>query len=670
MPQPIPLELQRIGAIPIRARAPNTPIPATKADDARMLRGIHKASSTWLGKGVLAVIMGFLIVSFAIWGIGDIFRGFGQNSAIEIGSTEITLEHLRTYYNDQLRQFSRRLRRPISPEQARALGLDRQIIGRLIAETTLDEQAKAMGLSISDSEIAKRIISDPSFRGPTGQFDRARFEELIREAGFTETRFVAAQRDVILRRQLAQSLSGDIRVSNAAMEAINQFRNEQRAIAYIRLGSAQAGDIAAPTDEELGKYFEEHKAAFRAPEYRKITLLTLSPTAIAKPQDVSDADAKTYYEQHRDEFGTPERREVKQIVFPTAQDAQAAREKIEKGMSFADLIKERGLKPTDTDLGMVTKSEIISPDIGQAAFSLKPGDVSQPIQGAFGTVLVTVGKIEPGSQKSFEEVTSEIKKRIAESRAKSKIEELRDKVEDERAAGSTLAEAGQKLGLDTRTIEAVDRSGRAPDGKVVADLPQTPNVVQAAFATDIGVDNEALQIPNGGYIYYSVTDITPSRERTLDEVKQQVEERWRDDEVAKRLKAKADEMVGKLKDGARLEEVASAAGLEVQKQAGLQRGKPAGFLPEQIVQAAFTTPKGVPAEAQGQQPTERYVFRVAEVTDPKLDKESDEAKQLTKTLENSYADDITTEYIAQLEKQIGVELNQSAINQVIGVPNQ
>lgn len=635
-----------------------------------MLRGIHKASSTWFGKGILAVVMGFLVISFAIWGIGDIFRGFGQNSAITIGDTEISLEHLRSYYNDQLRQLSRRLRRPITPEQARSLGIDRQVIGRLVAETTLDQQAKTLGLGVGDAEIAKRIVNDPNFRGPSGKFDRARFEELIREAGYTEGRYVAAQRDLMLRRQLAQSLAGEVHVPTAAMQAVNRFRNETRAIDYLALTRADAGDIPAPTPDQLSKYFDEHKVMFRAPEYRKVTLLSLSPSAIAKPEDVSHADAKKYYEQHKAEFGKPERREVKQIVFPSPDAAQAGREKIDKGTSFADLVKERGLKPADTDLGMVTKSAIIAPDIAQAAFSLKPGEVSQPIKGAFGTVLVTVGKIEPGEQKSYEEVAPQIKKQIAESRAKLKIEDLRDKIEDERAAGSTLAEAGKKLGLNVRIFDALDRSGRGPDGKPIPDLPQTPNVVQAVFATDVGVDNEALQLSNGGYLYFSVTGITPSRERKLDEVKQQVEEHWRNDEIAKRLKVKTGDMVAKLKSGTALEELARAAGFQVQKQAGLQRGKPAGFLPEQLVQAVFTTPKGVPAATEGKQPTERYVFRVTEVNDPKLDKGSAEAKQIADTLQSSYADDITGEYVAQLEKELGVEVNQSAVNQVVGAATQ
>jgi peptidyl-prolyl cis-trans isomerase D len=635
-----------------------------------MLRGIHKASSTWLGKGVLAVIMGFLVISFAIWGIGDIFRGFGQNSAITVAGSEISLEQFREYYTDQLRQLSRRAGRAITPEQARALGLDRQIIGRLVAETTLDHQAKIMGLGISNAEIAKRITTDPNFRGLNGQFDRARFEELIREAGYSEGRFVETQRKVILRRQIAQSFAGELHISLAAMTAINQFRNEKRSIEYLALGAAQAGDIPAPTSAELDAYYQEHKVLFRAPEYRKVTLLTLSPAALAKPDAVSDADAKKYYEQHKSEFGKPEKREIKQIVFPNAEAAKAAREQIDKGKSFADIVKERGLKASDTDLGMVTKSAIIDAAIANAAFALKPNEVSQPIKGAFGTVLVTTGKIEPGAQKSYEEVTPQIKKQIAESRAKTQIDDLRDKIEDERAAGSTLAEAGAKLGLKARVIDAVDRSGRAPDGKPIPDLPQQPNVVASAFASDVGVDNDALQLPDGGVLYYAVTGVTPSRERTLDEVKGKVAQQWRDDEIAKRLKTKTDEMVGKLKSGSTLAQLATDAGLQVQKQADLQRGKPAGFLPAKLVEAVFSTPKDVPAVSDGKQVTERYVFRVTDVVDPKLDAASAEDKAIATSLTNSYTDDITGSYVARLESEFGVDINQSLVDQVVGGARQ
>ena len=631
-----------------------------------MLRGIHKATSNWLGKAILSVVMGLLIVSFAVWGIGDIFRGFGRNAVAKIGNTEISIEQFRQFYTDRLQQVGRQVGRAITPDQARGLGLDRQILSQIVAETTLDEYSRKLRLGLSDAEISRRITSDPSFRGANGQFDRTRFEQIIRNAGFSEPRFVDQQRRDTLRRQIVQSIIGEIKVPTIALSAINQYQNEKRNIEYLTLTPAQAGDIAAATPEALKKYFDERKVLFRAPEYRKITLLSLTPADIAKPDAVSDADAKAYYERNKNSYGAPERRELRQIVFPNAQDAATASERIAKGLSLADLAKERGLKDSDIDVGTVTKSEIIDPAVADAAFALKTGEISAPVKGSFGTVLLQVGKIEPGSQKTYEEVASQIKREQAEARARTEINNLRDKIEDERAGGSTLAETAKKLGLKSRTIEAIDRSGRAPDGKPVADLPRTPDVISTAFGSDVGVDSEALQLPNNGLLWYDVTGITPSRERTLEEVKDQVATRWRDDEIATRLLAKTDDMLGKLKTGGVLSQVASEAGLKLESASGLQRGRSAGFVPAKVVDAVFKVAKGAPGSTEGETQTQRFVFRVTEVIDPPLDANSPQAKQLSTSLQSSYSDDMIGQYIARLESDYGVSINQQALNQVIG----
>jgi peptidyl-prolyl cis-trans isomerase D len=631
-----------------------------------MLRGIHKASSTWLGKAIMGLIMGGLIVSFAIWGIGDIFRGFGANSVAKIGGTEISIEQFRQYYADQLQRVSRQVGRPISPDQARAAGIDRQLLGQLVAETTLDEQARKFRLGLSNEDIAQRIVSDQNFWGPNGQFDRSRFEQVIRQAGFTEARYVTEQRNVLLRRQIAQSISGDLRVPTTMLSAINQFQNEKRTIEYIALTPAQAGDIPAPTPEQLSKYFDDRKILFRAPEYRKLTLLSLTPAAIAKPDAVTDADAKLFYDQHLSNYGTPEKRELRQMVFPNAEEAAAARDKLTKGMTFADLAKERGLKETDTDVGLVAKSDIIDPAAADAAFAMKSGETSEPVKGQFGTLLMQVGKIEAGSQKSFDEVAAQIKKEIAENRARTEINALRDKIEDERAAGSTLAETAKKLNLKSVTYDAVDRAGRGLDGQLIAGLPKTPDVITPAFTTDIGVDTDALQIQGGGFLWYDVGGITKSHDRTLEEVKDQVAARWRDDEVATRLQKKADDMLAKLKAGTSLTDIAKEIGFTVGSTAGIQRGKPTANTPAKLIDTVFKTPKGAPGTSEGDTQTQRFVFRVIDVVDPTLDEASPEAKQLSSTLQNSYADDIIGEYIGKLEADLGVSINQQALTQVIG----
>jgi peptidyl-prolyl cis-trans isomerase D len=631
-----------------------------------MLRNIHNASSTWLGKAIMAAVMGFLVISFAIWGIGDIFRGgFGRNDVASVGGTDISIEEFRRFYNDRLQRLSRESRRVITPDQARALGLGPQLLEQMIAQVTLDEQARKMHLGLSNQEIAARITTDPSFRGPAGQFDRARFDQVIRDLGFTEARFVAEQRDVMLRRQIAQSVAGDVTVPNAALAAVNQFQNEKRDIDYVLLGSEQAGAVPTPMPDEVQTYYEEHKALFRAPEYRKLTLLVLSPAELAKPADIKDADAQTYFEQHKDQYGRPEKRDLHQIVFPDEAQAQTAKQEIAAGTSFEQIAEKRGLKPSDTDLGLLTKSQIVDPAIAQAAFSLPEGPVSDPIKGRFGTVLIKIGKIEPGEQVTFQQVEPQIKQTLAEQRARGAINELRDKVEDERASGATLTETGNKLKLKAVTIDAVDRSGRAPDGQPVAALKDMPpTLISSAFSTHVGVDNEAISLPAGGFVYYDVNGITPSHDRPLAEVRPEVEARWRAEQIGKKLADEAKQMIDKLKSGTPLSQVASEHKATVQQATGLQRGKPGGFVPASLNAAVFKTAKGGVGETEGENPTQRYVFQVTQVTDPAPD--ASQSGQLKTVLQNSYSEDLVGEYIVRLESEFGVTRNEAALNQVVG----
>src|SRR5712675_577510 len=283
-----------------------------------MLRGMRKASSNWLGKSIMAVVMGVLIVSFGIWGINDIFKGFGQSTLARVGRTEISAEQFRQLYTEKLQQIGRQFGRPLTMDQARAFGLDRQLLQQTIAEAALDEEARRMGLGQSNAETMRMIVSDPNFKGVTGAFDPGRFQATIRQFGFTEQRYVAEQRRVSLRRQIAGTISAGLEPPKVLIEALSRFQTEQRAIEYMKLDVAQAGTIEPPSPEALAGYFDDHKAQFRAPEYRKISFVVINPEEVGKWNEVSDDDARKLFEQRRDKLGTPEQRQVSQIVFPNA----------------------------------------------------------------------------------------------------------------------------------------------------------------------------------------------------------------------------------------------------------------------------------------------------------------------------------------------------------------
>ncbi len=628
-----------------------------------MLRGIRKASANWLGRAVMGAVMVLLAASFAVWGINDIFRGFGRSTLAKIGSTEIQIDQFRQLYNERLQQVGRQFGRALTPEQASAFGLDRQVLSDMVAEAGLDQRARKMGLGLSDADVVQHITNDSMFQ-INGHFDRLKFEQLLRSAGYSEQRFLNEQRRIMLRRQIIDLLTGDLPVPKAWLEAINEFQNQERTIEYVTLGPAQAGDVPEPTADDLNKYFEARKILFRAPEYRKIAAVLVTPAEIGKSMEISDADMKAYYDEHRSRYATPERRHVEQIVFPNVQEAEAAEAKLKGGLSFAALAAERGLKDQDIDLGMLPKAEIIDPAVADAAFSLKEGEISRPVKGRFGTVIVTVLKIDPEVEKTLAEVTPQIRGDITAERAKAEVQSLHDKIEDTRAGGSTLEEAAQKAKLPVMIYDA-DRSGHDPSGNPVANLPHAAEVINAAFATDVGVENDPLSA-DGGYIWYDVTGITPSRDRTLDEVKSQVEQRVREDAIATRLKAKAADMVDKLKNGGAFDAVAKADGLTVQTAAKLKRGTPTGFVSAKVSAAVFHTAKDGFGSTEADKPSEWVVFRVTDVTTPKLDANSAESKRLDETVQRQEVNDIYGEYIAWLQDDLGTSVNQAALAQALG----
>jgi peptidyl-prolyl cis-trans isomerase D len=608
--------------------------------------------------------MGLLVVSFAIWGINDIFRGFGRSTFAQIGRTEISIDQFQNLYRDRLQQLGRQIGKNITLDQARAAGLDRRIVNQIMSDFVIDERARQLGLAASDSEISRRITSDPTFQSPNGQFDRQRFEFVLRQAGFTEGRFIAEQRREMLRRQVRDTIVGAPIVPKAAVEAADRYRNEQRTIEYVLFDRAQAGEIPELAPEALASYFDEHKASFRAPEYRKLVIVSLIPSELAHAIEISDEDVQRAYEERKASYSVAERRQVQQIVFGNSEEAGAASERIAKGESFDAIAKDRGLSEQDIDLGTVAKSAMIDRDVADAAFALKEGEVSAPVQGRFGTVLVRVVKIEPGKIPSLEEIGGQIRTDLATERAKEQLNEVYNKVEDELSVGKPLAEVAESFKLASRTIE-VDRTGKDPDGKLASDIPEAQRLLASAFTTDIGIENDPLQL-QGGYVWYEVAGITPARDHTLDEVKDQVEARWREDEVASRLNTKARDLVEKVTGGTPLADAASADGLKVETKSEIKRGAPASPLSAQAVNVVFRTAKDGIAIAPAEQAAEQVVFRVTDIVVPKFDPESEQAKQLRQALNTAFADDLYQAYIAKIQDEVGVTPpGQAALRQVV-----
>lgn len=631
-----------------------------------MMDRIRAASQGLVGRAIMAVVLGFIILSFGFWGIGDIFRGFNANELAQIGSTQISTDTFRTAYQAELQRVQGQAKRAITNDEARRIGLDRQVLARLLTDAVLNQQAHAFGLAVSDADVAKAIRRDDSFKGGNGQFDKVRFDALMRSNGLTEAGYVREQRDVILRQDITDSVIGGASAPKVLSEAIHRYQSETRAIDYLDLPPAAAGEIPKPTDADVQKYFDDRREAYLAPEFRKLVVASVVPADLVKPDGVADADVRKRYDEAKAvRFTVPETRTVEQIVFPDEASAQAAKAKLDAGEGFAALAAERKLAAKDIALGTVTKDQLADKAVADAAFALPEGGVSPALKTQFGGVLVHVTRITATKQQPLIEVAAQLKDELAIVRAKAEATRLRDKVEEQRSAGKTLGEAAAAAGLPARPIDAVDAQGRDRAGKPVEGLVDGPALLKAAFATEVGADTDMISTANGGYAWFEVAGVEAAHQLPLAEVRGRVEAAWHKDEVTKRLAAKSETLVKELDGGKTLAAIAAAEGnLKVQHSGEVRRGG-APTLPPGAVAAVF----GVPVHKGGSAAVpdgSRILFQVLDALVPPQDAADPEFKKLIEQVQGGFLDDLLGQYLARLEQRYGIKVNAKALAAAMG----
>ncbi|WP_316862574.1 SurA N-terminal domain-containing protein [uncultured Cohaesibacter sp.] len=610
---------------------------------------------------VAKILMGLLVLSFAVWGIADVFNRFGSSAIATVGDTEIDARDYQSELLLEVNALSSQFGQRLTVAQTAAFGLPNQILGRMINEATLNDLANDFNLGLSSEQLAKSIANEPAFQ-TSGQFNRNQMALVLRNSGTTEDRYVMTREALEVRRQLAAGLTGNTTIPNAALKLVNDFSFEKRDVTYLALKEADLGEIADPTDEQLSAYFEQQKIAFRAPEYRSFVMLKLEPGDILDPSAVTDEDAKVYYETVSNRFIQTEKRQMQQILFPTREEAEAALAKIKAGSSYEDIMAERNLTESDIDFGLLPKDEITDPIAAETIYSLDEGEVSDVVDGEFGFLLLKNAKTQPEISKPFEEVKDLLKTEIAADRANDEVLNMFDNVEDDRAGGSTLEEVGSKLDLPLRTITKISKAGELDTGEKITDLPEQENLLTSVFETDIDYEADPVDISKSGFAWFRVTDIVPSRDRTLDEVRDDVVAAWKKEERTRRNAELAGNLVKQLQEGKALADIASENGLTVQTATDITRQN-GGELPAAAIDQVFGGPlehksSAVDGETQ-------YVLEVVKVTDPDFDPDALQLQSIRQSLNQNAGNDMLSQLSATVLQKLGYTVNDALMQQVV-----
>lgn len=627
-----------------------------------MLDSLRNASRTMAAKLLLLL----LVVSFGVWGVSASLVTSNSHAVVTVGDQTVGPEEFRLAYQRQISDLSRQFGTRLTTEQAKAFGIDRQVFSQLAAGAALDELASKMNLGLSEDRLANLIAEDPAFRATNGQFDRNLFSERLRNSGFREDDYIKERSKVAVRSQIVEAVSDGFQAPQVLVDALKQYRHEQRSVDYVILSNAVIPPFKAPGDDVLAPWFETNKSKYRAPEFRKFTYVKLEPSDIADTTAITDAQIAEYYDSHKDSFRTAGRRTVEQLTFPNKEMAEAAGEQIRLGNTTYDqVVKDQGKTASDVMLGEFTRDTLPDASLADAIFAVqKDGGVTPVVEGAFGPVILRVTGITPETVKTLDESKEEIRKDLATAAAAEEITSVHDRYEDLRAGGSSLADAARELNLKPVTIAAADASGLDEKGDAIQGLP-SPQLITDVFKTEPG--NEALPINLGreGYIWFDVDEIIPARDRTLAEVRDDVVADWTAEQQRTALAAKADELKARVQKGETLEAIAGELGLAVEQKSGLRRNADDAIFGQQTITAVFSGAEGTVGAAADADGSSRILFKVTGVdANAPADALANDDQQLT-AIASAAGDDMLDQMVNRLQNDYGVTINQTLADQAM-----
>ena len=617
-----------------------------------MLTALRSKSGGIIAKIFIALLAG----SFAVSGIEDMLRGGNSETLAKVGDREIGSYEFSEAFNRQLSVYSRRLGETITPDRARQLGIDRQILGDLMRDAALDSQAAALGITMPERVVAQRVADSPQFQGADGTFNANSFRNLLRQNGFSEQQFFAVERESMTRQVISQPLTTQAVVPNTLVELVWKHRTEQRDATYFEF--TLPDQTKQPTDADLKSLYDENKELFREPERRTISIVALTPEAIMSGIEVSDDDLKRQYEATKKQLAAAETRTVLQIPFDNEADAIAAAQKIKDGTSFEDIAREQGKTEADISLGTVAKSAIPDPAVAEAAFALADGAVSDPVKSRFSTVLLKAKIVGTGGAKSMDEMRDELATAVRTAKARDQLLDLHDKFEDARASGASLEEAAAEIGIKVANVGPVALDGTGEDGKAVV-VPGHSNSLATAFETEIGLEISPLTDGDDGFTWLETRDIVATAVPAFNDIKDKVAETWKAREAASATRKKAEELVAKLRSGTPIADLAKTENAEVKTVNGVRRNQAAANFNTADIAALFSVPEDGKAFAIANDGKSAKIIASTPVLGTGFNSSSEEAKAIKQVLETNLSNDLYAEYVNALQEQIGVTINDS-----------
>lgn len=632
-----------------------------------MLSALRNLARTWVAKALFVL----LILSFAIWGIEDIVRNFGRDTAVaRVAGESIEVETAQNAVRREMLQLQRRLGPNFEPDENIRRAVAAQALEQLIAERTLHAEAERMGVAVPEEAVRDYVFSIPSFQ-VGGQFSRAMLDNFLRQSDLSEPQFLAIVASDIRRMQLA----GAVRAGAAAPAPLAQrllaWEEERRVADVAEFPIVEAPEPEPPTEAQLRRFHENNPDMFSAPEMREAIVAVLSAEALADGIEVPEEEIEAAYDQRRDQFETPERRGVEQALVPSREAAEAIATAWRDGADL-DTIEAEATQAGGTalSLGLVDRGGLPVSELADAAFSTPEGGVTDPVQSPFGWHVLRVTEIAPGSTRPLAEVRDELRHEIARDRAADVAYERANRVEDALAGGATLQEAAAESGMAVATVRT-SANGTAPDGTPVdlaVPASARAETLQAIFAAEPGRVPRLHETRDGAaFVAVELREVTPRQIRPFEEVEAEVRQAYAADARRRHQEEQAAALLAAVQGGRPLPEAAREMGAQVDRFGPFPRrpeqdAAPGATVPPELIAPLFEARPG----AVTMVPTRRgyAVGQLVEVVPADTSADQAALERLRAETAQDMADDLEAQYAAAMRERADVRINPTLLEQI------
>jgi peptidyl-prolyl cis-trans isomerase D len=607
------------------------------------------------------ILIGILILSFAVWGIQDIFGNFKKTVAIEIDDYEVSLDQLVTEYNNQLSIISSQLDKQISLKESLELGIDEIAIENLIRKMVLQIEINKLGIDISEEFVAEQIINDDNFK-TDGKFNKARYEQLLSYAGYNDETYVQSEINVNKQNQLFNIIGNRTYIPNVLIEMVDEFNKTERVIEYIDLPKSKIV-VKTPSERELLEFYAKFKNGYKKSETRDFAALILDPENIKKGIQVTRSQINEYFNANLDSFNIPETRELYQFFFndeATADNFYNDSYQLE----FNELLTKYSQSKQQSYLGSVGKDEILDFEVADAAYNMIEGGFGAPIDGMLGISVLYLEKINPGKIPTVDDVAAEIEDEIQTQEAIDLVEMLYFEIEDDLLNGSSIEEASAKHQIETKYFKKIDINGKNIQNDVVDEINHQ-ELIQKIFSSEIG-DFIEVHDTESGYIWTDLNLINPPYIKSFAEVRDLVTA----DMLKKRKNDKESEIIKQLEIGLinnQIQELIDSYQIEIKRSEPFSRLSPIREFSEDFNDRILSA--NIDEVIIGKSENNVLVGKVVEIL-PNVQAEPERDQKFINNLDLQMRNDLFEQYLVSLEDNYTVKLYQENIDRLFNTQSQ